>query len=74
MAVCVSTSMQVHKEQNLWTKFMCMQGRHKVSDDDKRKLADFSIPKVPSTCVYCNHELILERDPYSPKEFFIEET
>jgi hypothetical protein len=65
--------MQVQREQTLWSKFMCIQGRHKVSNDDKRKLADLSIPKIPSSCIYCGHELSLIRDPYSPKEFFIEE-
>ena len=64
--------MQVQKP-TMWSKFMCKQGRHKVSDDDRRKLADFTISEISSSCVYCGHELVLERDPYSPREFFIEE-
>ena len=56
-----------------WNNFMCLQGRHKVSMEDRKELADYPKDRFQSICVYCDKNLILRRDPFSPREFLIEE-
>lgn len=62
-----------NKLKRVWNKFMCLQGRHKVSMDDRKKLADYPKDRFTSICIHCEKDLILRRDPFSPREFFIEE-
>lgn len=68
--------MQVQRPKGFrgaWNKFMCLQGRHKVSIEDRMKLAEYEKDRFPSSCTKCGESLILTRDPFSSEEFFIEE-
>jgi len=58
---------------SLWGRFLCLQGRHKVSDIDLGKLRKSEEDEYETMCARCGKSILLVKDAANEEEYYIEE-